>query len=95
LQQNTAILDPLTPGTINISAAQIRPEQLSSNLNAEITQINAQIAKLTQIVSDHLQTSSTVSQQVFELNQFLQRLAPQAHSMQASIKEMEIGIAIE
>ncbi|MGR3279213.1 GAF domain-containing protein [Acaryochloris marina NIES-2412] len=95
LQQNTAILDPLTLETTNVSTAQFRPEQLSSNLNTEITQINAEIAKLTQIVSDHLQTSSTVSQQVFELNQFLQRLAPQAQSMQASIQKMETEMTIE
>lgn len=95
LQQNTAILNPLTVETTNVSTAQFRPEQLSSNLNAEITQINAEITKLTQIVSNHLQTSSTVSQQVFEINQFLQRLAPQAQSMQASIQKMETEITIE
>ncbi|KAI9129416.1 GAF domain-containing protein [Acaryochloris sp. CCMEE 5410] len=95
LQQNTAILDPLILEMANTSTAQFRPEQLSSNLNAEITQINADIAKLTQIVSNHLQTSSTVSQQVFELNQFLQLLAPQAQLMQASIQKMETEMATE
>lgn len=93
LQHNTAILKPLTQGGSGISTEQFRSEQLSSNLDSELSQLNDQIMKLTQIISRHQQTSSTASHQIFEVNQFLQRLAPQAQSMQASIQRMETLIS--
>lgn len=95
LQLNTAILEPLAQPTSTVSTKQSRSEQLSSNLDAEMTHLNDQMIKLTQIVSSHLQTSSTASHQIFELNQFLQRLAPQAQSMQASFQRMETAVAPE
>lgn len=95
LQQNTAILKPLAQQTSTVSTERFRSEQLSSNLNTELAQLNDQMKKLTQLVSSHLQTSSTASHQIFELNQFLQRLAPQAQSMQASIQKMETAVTPE
>lgn len=95
LQQNTATLEPLAQQTSTVSTERIKSEQLSSNLNAEMTQLNDQMMKLTQIVSSHLQTSSTASHQIFELNQFLQRLALQAQSMQTSIQRMGAMVASE
>ncbi len=89
LQHNTAVLKPLTQQASSVSTKQIKSEQLSSNLNTEMIQLNDQMMTLTQIVSSHLQTSSTASHQIFELNQFLQRLAPQAQSMQASIQKLK------
>lgn len=95
LQQKTAILEPLTRETSSSSGQSFRPEQLSSNLNAEITQLNTQIVRITQLVSSHLQTSSMASHQVFEVSQFLQLLTTQAQSMQTSIDQLETVMPIE
>lgn len=95
LQQKTTILEPLAQESRNHSAQPPRSAQLSSALNAEMTQLNTQIVQITQLVSSHLHTSSTASHQVFELSQFLQLLATQAETMQASIRQLEAIVPLE
>lgn len=95
LQQQTAILKPFTQEASNSGLPQIQPQQLSSNLNSEITQLNIQIAKINQLVGNHIQTSSTASHQVFELNQFLRQLTSQTQSMEVSIQQLETAVSEE
>ncbi|WP_299487821.1 GAF domain-containing protein [Acaryochloris sp. IP29b_bin.137] len=89
LQHKTAMLEPLTQGISNQASQRFQPTPLSTSLSAEMAQLNTQIVQITQLISSHLQTSSTASHQSFELSQFLQLLATQAKSMQTSIQQLE------